>query len=231
MLVPHHWRKDRSCHGQNQVSLISHTADMDLLYLIGASLVKWSFILWLYAQSGWKYCSYQIKTNWNKTKMLKIFISKICKYKQGQKYENINIFFPFAKTFEMLRHAAPDFSKGKSCANRVLKKGPMKRKNGLCVPGCVLWIFCPKESLLHIFRLKSLSLPVKCQVFFFMAYPAFTGAIVTSCPVQCEWWFQGDPASPFHHHQHHYHHHMGFRNVLLLEEHERSHVTDANFCP
>lgn len=39
---------------------------------------------------------------------MKIFISKIRRDKQGQKYENINIFFPFAKTFEMLRHAEPD---------------------------------------------------------------------------------------------------------------------------
>lgn len=56
--------------------------------------------------------------------MLKIFISKICKYKQGQKYENINIFFPFAKTFEMLRHAEPDFPKINLVLIRVFKKVP-----------------------------------------------------------------------------------------------------------
>lgn len=33
----------------------------------------------------------------NHNKLFKTFISKICKYKRGQKYENINIFFPFAK--------------------------------------------------------------------------------------------------------------------------------------
>lgn len=50
-----------------------------------------------------------------KQEMMKIFISKICKYKRGQKYENINIFFfpfckkkPKKKPLEMLRHAEPD---------------------------------------------------------------------------------------------------------------------------
>lgn len=68
--------------------------------------------------------------NLNKIKvqniMLKIFISKICKYKRGPKYENINIFFPFAKTFEMLRHAEPDFLKRNLVLIELLKKGPMK---------------------------------------------------------------------------------------------------------
>lgn len=78
--------------------------------------------------------------------MLKIFISKICKYKQGQKYENINIFFPFAKTFEMLRHAEPDFSKGKTCANRVFKKGPMKRKMACVSLGVLFCEFFVQKS-------------------------------------------------------------------------------------
>ena len=81
--------------------------------------------------------------NLNKIKvqniMLKIFISKICKYKRGPKYENINIFFPFAKTFEMLRHAEPDFLKRNLVLIELLKKGPMKWKMA-CVSLGVL--FC-----------------------------------------------------------------------------------------
>lgn len=69
----------------------------------------------------------QLKTNLKQiklNKMLKIFISKICKYKQGQMYENINIFFPFSKTLEMLRHAEPDFPKINLVLLEFLKKVP-----------------------------------------------------------------------------------------------------------
>lgn len=79
--------------------------------------------------------------------MMKIFISKICKYKQGQKYENINIFFPFAKTFEMLRHAEPDFPKINLVLSFFLffflKKGPMKLKMArvsLGVLFCIIFV-------------------------------------------------------------------------------------------
>lgn len=43
-----------------------------------------------------------------KQEMMKNFISKICKYKQGQKYENKHLFSLLQKTVEMLRHAEPD---------------------------------------------------------------------------------------------------------------------------
>ncbi len=60
--------------------------------------------------------------------MLKNFISKICKYKQGQKYENINIFFPFCKNVWDVKACGAWLSKGKSCASWAFKKGPMKWK-------------------------------------------------------------------------------------------------------
>lgn len=81
---------------------------------------------------------------------LKIFISKICKYKQGQKYENINIFFPFCKNIWDVKACGAWLSKDKSCANWVLKKKKRSHemKNGLCVPGCVLYHFRPEKEVI-----------------------------------------------------------------------------------
>jgi len=71
---------------------------------------------------------HELNDRLNENQMLKIFISKSRKYKQEQKYENRNIFFFLFffsllqkenKTFEMLRHAEPDFSKEKCCAAEV----------------------------------------------------------------------------------------------------------------
>lgn len=53
-------------------------------------------------------------------KMLKIFISKICKYKQGQKYENINIFSLLQNTWDV-KACGARLSKEKICATWSLK--------------------------------------------------------------------------------------------------------------
>lgn len=51
-------------------------------------------------------------------------------------------------------------------------------KHGLCVPGCAAPYNLLQKFLLHIFIFKtSPFLPVKCQVFFLMAYPALRANI------------------------------------------------------
>lgn len=63
----------------------------------------------------------------NVKQVMKIFISKICKYKQGQKYENIKHLFPFAKNIWDVK-ACGSLIYDESCADFFLKKFHYNKK-------------------------------------------------------------------------------------------------------